>query len=134
MLGDLREHHAGHVDPSGTVIRQRPDGELHWWTWAGSAVNRTLQSSVEVVDPRQRLGDQVLRLRHGTSLSDASAAITQVEGDALVAPRADRHAVRGLTFSAALPEQVAVDTVSARLGDKANAKSVLVEQRHLRHD
>jgi ATP-dependent Lhr-like helicase len=69
-LHDLRQHHSGHVVTGGSVLRRSGDGDVHWWTWAGSAVNRTLRATLgELVDPRQRIGDKVLRLRHDSDLS-----------------------------------------------------------------
>lgn len=45
----------------------------------------------------------------------------------LVLPDVDRRAVRGLKFSATLPERLAVATVAARLADFESARSVLGE-------
>jgi ATP-dependent Lhr-like helicase len=39
-LDDLRKHHSGHVTEDGTVLRRSGNGDVHWCTWAGSAVNR----------------------------------------------------------------------------------------------
>jgi ATP-dependent Lhr-like helicase len=79
VLAELRDHHGGHVTSGGTVIRRSVDGDLHWWTWAGSTANRTLQASLgDLVDQHQRIGDQALRLRHGDDLRTVAAAMTTV--------------------------------------------------------
>lgn len=48
-------------------------------------------------------------------------------GDSLVLPDVDPRAVRGLKFSAALPERLAAATVAARLADFDSARAVLSE-------
>jgi ATP-dependent Lhr-like helicase len=48
-------------------------------------------------------------------------------GENLVLPDVDPRAVRGLKFSAALPERLAVATVASRLADFENARAVLGE-------
>ncbi|MGI8814393.1 MAG: hypothetical protein ACR2G2_03630 [Pseudonocardia sp.] len=48
MLADLRNHHVSYVVSDGTVLRRGPNGEVHWWTWAGAAANRTLYASLAV--------------------------------------------------------------------------------------
>lgn len=44
-------------------------------------------------------------------------------------PLADANAVRGLEFSAALSEDLAVATLTARIGDRAPAREVVAEER-----
>jgi ATP-dependent Lhr-like helicase len=134
VLADLRDHHSGHVADEGTVLRRSSDGDVHWWTWAGSAANRTLHASLDIVDPRQRIGDQVLRLRHGIDLRVAAAELRGSKVAELVEPSVDHHALRGLKFSAALPEALATDTVARRLGDRDGAGTVLREDRTLTAD
>jgi ATP-dependent Lhr-like helicase len=48
-------------------------------------------------------------------------------GPSLVLPDVDPRAVRGLKFSAALPQRLAVATVSARLADFDGARAALSE-------
>jgi ATP-dependent Lhr-like helicase len=129
----LRQHHSGHVTDGGTVLRRSGSGDVHWWTWAGSATNRTLQATLgDLVDPRQRIGDEVLRLRHGADLRDASASLARVDGSAVAAPAVDERPVAGLKFSAALPVELARATVGERLGDPGCARTVMTEPRRLR--
>lgn len=49
----------------------------------------------------------------------------------LAHPGVDNSALRGLKFSAALPEAMARGTVAGRLGDKAGSAAVLREDRVL---
>lgn len=119
----------------GTVLRRTGDGDVHWWTWAGTAANRTLQASLgDLVDLRQRIGDHVLRLRHGDALADVAALLDATDPATMRRPAADARAVDGLKFSASLPRALAVATVAERLGDTEAAREVLDEHRVLRRD
>jgi ATP-dependent Lhr-like helicase len=135
VLTDLRHTYAGVVAADGTVVRRSADGDLHWWTWAGAAANRTLHASLSgIVDPRQRIGDQVLRLRRGGDLRAAFATLVSGQAEPLRNPSPDVSAVRGLKFSAALPAELAVMTVAERLGNLDGASQVLSEPGKLRAD
>lgn len=133
-LCELRQHHAVHVNRDGTVLQQLPDGDVIWWTWAGSRANRTLHASLPIVDPRQRINDERLRLHHGVDLREAAQHLRAFDAAKLEAPIADPHAIRGLKFSDALPPDEAHQTVALRLGDRIHAAQVLSERRVLSVD
>ena len=96
-------------------MRLPSDSPGRWWTWAGTAANRTLQASLpSVVDPRQRIDEKSVRLLPGVTVQEFSAALAGVEW---TEPVADENALRGLKFSAALPGELARETLGARLGD-----------------
>ncbi|MFE7129415.1 DEAD/DEAH box helicase [Streptomyces sp. NPDC057638] len=126
-LAEQRESDApGAVHPGGTLIT-RVGSDVRWWTWAGYRANATLAATLpSVSDPLQRPTDCWLRLRENLAPADWHAARGEV-GENLVLPDVDRRAVRGLKFSAALPERIAVATVAARLADFEGARSVLGE-------
>lgn len=129
VLAELRRTHADNVDGDRLIVHL-PDGSAgRWWTWAGTAANRSLQASVPgLIDPRQRIDEKSVRLMPGQTVNDFHAAIATVEWrDPLV----DANAVRGLKFSAALPRDLAVATLAARIGDGPAAKAVLSEQRSI---
>lgn len=131
VLDDLREMQSEHVSPDTLLLRENDCDEFRWWTWAGSAVNRTLQASLpEIVDPRQRIGDRSLRLRPDLTSRDISAALSEVT---MRNPVVNANAVSGLKFSAALPPDLAVDTLATRLGDHKHAWEVLGESRRIAH-
>lgn len=134
MLDDLRDHHSGCVDADGTVLRRSSDGDVHWWTWAGSAANRTLHASLDVVDPRQRIGDRVLRLRHGIDLREAASELRGSRVQELRDPDVDPRGLRGLKFSDALPATLATSTAAERLGNRPGAEVALRENRTLTTD
>ncbi|MFI9340470.1 DEAD/DEAH box helicase [Streptomyces sp. NPDC052773] len=133
-LAEQRETDApGTVHPGGTLIT-RVGSDARWWTWAGYRANATLAATLQsVTDPLQRPTDGWLRLRENLTPADWRAARENV-GENLVLPDVDRRAVRGLKFSAALPERLAVATVAARLADFESARSVLRESVRFQHD
>jgi ATP-dependent Lhr-like helicase len=81
----------------------------------------------------QRPTDYCVRLREDLTPVMWRAARAGA-GDSLVLPDVDRRAVRGLKFSAALPERLAVATVAMRLADFPGATAALAEpvRLHLR--
>ncbi|WP_034239494.1 DEAD/DEAH box helicase [Saccharomonospora iraqiensis] len=128
-LDDLRDTHADHVDPERLLLRETDSGELRWWTWAGSAVNRTLHASLpEIIDPRQRINDRSLRLLPDLTSSAISAALNE---PTIRNPTVNAGAVSGLKFSAALPPELAADTLATRLGDQPHARHVITEPRRI---
>ncbi|MGI5366782.1 DEAD/DEAH box helicase [Streptomyces iakyrus] len=128
-LQEWREEDAPHlVHPGGTLIARRGN-DVRWWTWAGYRANATLGATLpSVADPVQRPTDCYLRLREDLSLDMWRAALDAVPaGPTLVLPDVDQRAVRGLKFAAALPQRLAVATLSARLADFDGAGAVLAE-------
>ncbi|MEU6799877.1 DEAD/DEAH box helicase [Streptomyces neyagawaensis] len=126
-LAEQREFDAADtVHPGGTLVT-RVGKDVRWWTWAGYRANATLATTLQAVtDPLQRPTDSWLRLREDITQADWRAAHENV-GDNLVLPDVDQRAVRGLKFSAALPERLAAATVAARLADFDSARAVLAE-------
>ncbi|MEU7209942.1 DEAD/DEAH box helicase [Streptomyces sp. NPDC044989] len=126
-LAEQRESDAPDtVHPGGTLIT-RVGTDVRWWTWAGYRANATLAATLSSVsDPLQRPTDCWVRLREDVTPTAWRAARAGV-GENLVLPDVDPRAVRGLKFSAALPERLAVATVAARLADFESARTVLAE-------
>lgn len=129
MLGELRQSYAENAASDRLIVHLPNDSAGRWWTWAGTAANRTLQASLpRLIDPRQRIDEKSLRLLPGVSVADFGDAVAAVEWRN---PMVDANAVRGLKFSAALPQELAVATLSARIGDRVAAASVFEEKRIL---
>jgi ATP-dependent helicase Lhr and Lhr-like helicase len=127
VLADLRSSYSDSVSADRLVVRLPDDSTGRWWTWAGTKANRTLQASLPaVVDPRQRIDEKSIRLLPGVTVAEFSAALIEVQRRD---PEVDTNALRGLKFSSALPEALAKETLSARLGDAANAAIVMAETR-----
>ncbi|MET8286039.1 DEAD/DEAH box helicase [Streptomyces sp. NPDC005132] len=128
-LQEWRADDAPHlVHPGGTLIARRGD-DVRWWTWAGYRANATLGATLSsIADPVQRPTDCYVRLREDLTPDMWQSALEAVkDGPALVLPEVDQRAVRGLKFSAALPQRLAVATLSARLADFDGARAVLAE-------
>lgn len=128
-LREWRDEEAPHlVDPGGALVA-RLGNDVRWWTWAGYRANATLGATLSsIADPVQRPTDCYLRLREDLTQDmwrgahDAARA-----APSLVLPDVDPRAVRGLKFSVALPQRLAVATVSARLADFDGARAALSE-------
>ncbi|MBY6413360.1 DEAD/DEAH box helicase [Rhodococcus sp. BP-252] len=130
VLMDLRTSYADAVDADRLVLALPSESAGRWWTWAGTAANRSLQASLPgLVDPRQRFDEQSLRLLPGVTVAEVSNALASPEWRP---PEVNRNAVTGLKFSAALPPGLAESTVAERLGDLAHAKTVSAETRIIR--
>ncbi len=120
------------VHPDATLVT-RFGSDVRWWTWAGYRANATLAATLSSVsDPLQRPTDGWLRLREDLT-PDAWRAARENIGENLVLPDVDHRAVRGLKFSVALPERLAVSTVAARLADFEGARAVLEEPVFVQH-
>ncbi|GAA5071914.1 DEAD/DEAH box helicase [Nocardia iowensis] len=129
-LADIRETYTDVTDPDRLVVVLPDDSAGRWWTWAGTAANRTLHASLPgLVDPRQRIDEQSLRLLPGTTAADLSAALADPK---LALPQVDLKALAGLKFSGSLPPDLARDTLARRLADTESAVSVIAEPRVIR--
>lgn len=127
-LTEQRETDAPDTVHANATLVTRAGKDVRWWTWAGYRTNATLAATLQTVsDPLQRPEDAWLRLREDLTPADWRAARANV-AENLVLPDVDPRAVRGLKFSAALPERLAVATVAARLADFDGARAVLRER------
>ena len=112
ILAELRQAYRDNVEPDRLIVRLPSDSTGRWWTWAGTAANRSLQASLPtIVDPRQRIDEKSVRLMSGVTVREFSEAMAAVEWRD---PDVDANALRGLKFSSALPEDLAKRTLSAR--------------------
>jgi ATP-dependent helicase Lhr and Lhr-like helicase len=122
QCSELRATYGDNVKPDRLIVRLPSDSTGRWWTWAGTAANRSLQASLpRIVDPRQRIDEKYVRLVSGVTVREFSEAMAAVEWRD---PDVDVNALRGLKFSSALPEDLAKRTLGARLGDLAHAVQV----------
>ena len=129
MIEQLRQSYGENVSDEKLIVRLPSDSAGRWWTWAGTAANRTLQASLPtVVDPRQRIDEKSIRLIAGVTVEEFSAAVSQVQWQE---PAVDANALRGLKFSSALPADLAQKTLSTRLGDTVSAIDVAAETRSI---
>lgn len=132
-LAELRESYDDAVTADAHVVALPSEGAGRWWTWAGTAANRTLQASLPtLVDPRQRIDEKSLRLFPGVGPSEVSDAISAITWRN---PVVASNAIAGLKFSAALPPRLARDTLAQRMGNQSAAAAVVSVPRriHRRH-
>ncbi len=125
-LAETREDAYASVHPGGTVItRHRED--VRWWTWAGYRANATLAATLSgLTDSKQRFDDDAIRLRADLTPAVWKAGTTDA-AERLCLPEVDERALKGLKFSEALPERLAIATLAARLADLDGAARVLAE-------
>ena len=129
VLAGLRQSYGENVSANRLIVRLPDDSPGRWWTWAGTAANRSLQASLpSIVDPRQRIDEKSILLLPGVSVEEFSAAVGSVEW---ADPPVDATALRGLKFSSALPPDLARKTVAARLGDTSRASEVISQKRSI---
>jgi ATP-dependent Lhr-like helicase len=124
-LAALRDQHAAEwVHPGGTLIT-RVGQDVRWWTWGGYRANATLVATLaSVADQMQRPTDAWVRLREDLTTDLWHEAMLEA-ADEIRNPIVDRRAVRGLKFSAALPDELAHAVVSRRLSDATGALELL---------
>src|SRR5262249_38132264 len=120
LLTQAREDNLDTVHPAGTVITRTGD-DIRWWIWAGFRANATLTATLSgLTDDRQRFDDEWIRLRSDLTPELWQAGTTDAT-DRLCLPDIDERAAGGLKFNEALPERLAIATLSRRLADLDNA-------------
>ena len=129
VIAALRETYNDTVSQDRLIVRLPSDSAGRWWTWAGTAANRSLQASLpKLVDPRQRVDEKSIRLLPHVTVSQFRDALTAIEWQD---PAVDANAIRGLKFSSALPPALAMTTLGVRIGDRDAAQAVVSEQRSI---
>jgi ATP-dependent Lhr-like helicase len=125
-LVELRETEGRFTHPEATLIT-RNGRDVRWWTWAGFRANATLTAWLaDAVDPLQRPADSYVRLRHDLTREEWAQARSKPRKEEL--PQVSAAAVRGLKFSAALPDDLAISVLATRLADTDGADAVLSER------
>jgi len=131
-LIEVRADLGGFVNQSRLVLDRTPGGDWRWWTWGGMKTNRTLQAWLpDLVDHTQRIGEMLLRLHGDLELDQIRAgfaAARTFQGERPL-PAVDAKAVRGLKFSAALPVEMALDSLARRTVDENGALASLLMER-----
>ncbi len=123
-LARVRDEQASHVDPAGLVLQRQGDEQV-WWTFAGSRANATLAAALG------RLGVSARVTAEGISSIACEASVLRDAGTLLgeggVRADVDQAAVEGLKFSAALPLDLAIDTLAERGSDVERARATCSE-------
>lgn len=130
-LDDVRLQRADHVTDGAFLITRDGRDDWRWWTWAGAKANRTLAAwTPDLVPPRQRIGAESLRLHGDLSVEDIrrGLAVLRTSDGERPLPLVDKDALKGLKFSAALPESLARRALAARIVNRPAAETVLHEK------
>lgn len=131
QFADLRAHYAATVHSRGaTVVTRENRAELRWWTWAGTRANATLAAALSplLADRANPYSDKYVSLDGGVTHETWSKTMSALRAaESLPQPAIDDAALDGLKFSAALPSDIATQTLAARLGDPQRATGVLAE-------
>lgn len=123
----LRNDREDRVADARTVIRR--DGDVWWWTWAGSRGNATIASALPgLVDPDLAYDNFRIRLR-ADATPDSIDWLAAGDDLGSAIPTADPSAVRGLKFAELLPEGLAGATIGDRMTDRPAAQAVFAEPR-----
>jgi ATP-dependent Lhr-like helicase len=131
-LAELRDEH-DFVDAgaeSATYVVRRAAGPPSWWTFAGSRANASLAAGLaELVSPIASINGLRLGPRDEASASQLARTIAD-NRDRLGAaePAVDSQAVNALKFSAAVPPDLATQTLARRLGDPAAINATIGSQ------
>lgn len=129
-LAGTRDMRAGHVADGALVIERDSRDDWRWWTWAGQKANRTLAAWLpELVPARQRISSESVRLHPDLTIGQIREAISTLpEIEQRSSPTVDRRALGGLKFAAALPGQLAQETLAARSTDVDHARRTVGDQ------
>lgn len=145
-LENLRSELVDRVDRDRTVLLHA-SGETRWWTWAGSRANAVLWAALyhvvpEICEPTTTFTNDHVAIRADASAVELRDGLEQARkrfGDDLagVQPEVSDRAIQDLKFSEMLPEELAVNTLAARLADPSRAADVLARamvERFSAHD
>lgn len=128
-LAELRAEHpfAGQGSGFSTVLVRHGPTAVAWWTFAGLAANRALASGLaDMTDPGAAVTGLALPLRPEVSAGQLRHVLkSRRERLLATAPPVDEQAIESLKFSAAIPRELARDTVSRRLADRSAVRDTL---------
>jgi ATP-dependent Lhr-like helicase len=128
-LEELRAEHRFVAQGSAfsTFLVRRGSAPPIWWTFAGLAANRALASGLgDITVPGAPVTDLALPLRPEVPPGQLQYVLgSRREGLLAAEPSVDDQAIENLKFSAAIPRDLARDTVSRRLADQEAVQETL---------
>jgi ATP-dependent Lhr-like helicase len=111
-----------------TSLALTPNGEWHWWTFAGGKANAGLAHGLSETLGGRLLSDNfAVRIQGQPGADEVEAAIHALRAaprEGIVAA-VDERALEGLKFAECLPPGQAAAVVRARLADPASVEEVL---------
>jgi len=125
---ELRNDYPWASADSTTLVRQ-PNGEMHWWTFAGGIANAILAGSVP-----ESLGahsdNLSIRFQKSSTVEQVEEALSAITEDTIhTVP--NQEAIESLKFSECLSPQLAAEVFLARFNDVEAIYQVLHEQRRV---
>jgi ATP-dependent Lhr-like helicase len=112
-----------------TSLARDPNGEIHWWTFAGGIANALLanhlKSRCDV-----HADNLSIQFRTASSVDQIEEAVRAIDADSVL-PVAASEAIDNLKFSEALPPRLAAEVLHARFNDTAAVRSVLAQPRRV---
>ena len=126
-LAAIREKHRFASPGNRTYVVRDGSGAPQWWTFAGSAANSALARGLAaLVDDTKSVGDLRITLKPHLGGDDIRKTLDE-NGASLVAerPAIEKEALDGLKFAAAVPTELATETLAERLKDVAGIQAVL---------
>jgi ATP-dependent Lhr-like helicase len=127
-LGGVREDHRFVARGEGfRTYLVREAESLAWWTFGGFTANSMLAGGLaDLVVRDAPVADLMLRLRPEADARQLRAALDQRREQLMAAAyEVDDRAVENLKFSAAVPVELARDTVSKRLADPEGVRQAV---------
>lgn len=125
-LERVRSERAQQVDESALVLARRSPGAI-WWTWAGTAANASLAAALEQIGVAASADAFAVTVEADVSLEALRGCSELLASDHPAQPIVDQDALDGLKFSAALPPNLAADTMVRRMTDPIAAARVAAE-------
>ena len=128
-LAELRAAHAFAAPGSADRTYLVPDssGRPVWWTFAGFRANSALLDGLpELAGADSTAGELRVRWRTGVGLVELREALSRRRDELpTTRPDVDDRALESLKFSAAVPEQLARETVAERMADPPAVRRVV---------
>ncbi|MCC6420251.1 MAG: ATP-dependent helicase, partial [Gemmataceae bacterium] len=116
------------ANASHTSVVLTPQGEWHWWTFAGGKANAGLAYALsEALGHRATWDNFAVRVQGGPRADEIEGAVRSLRGAAPegIVAAVDERALEGLKFAECLPPGQAVAVVRTRLADPAVFSNVL---------
>ena len=122
-LDRVRSERRQQVDEAALVLARRGPG-VTWWTWAGTAANASLAAALQQTGVTALADAFAVTAQTDVSLGAIRACSEVLSSDQPPQPMLDEGALDGLKFSAALPPNLAADTLVRRMTDPIAAARV----------
>lgn len=117
------------ISAESTSLVLQPNGELHWWTFAGGIANTLLADALKPhCDVK---GDNLsLVFPKATSLDQIAALINEIEPEN-VKPIPNIQAMENLKFSECLSDELSAEVFTSRFDDRKAVEQSLEERRRV---